>query len=168
MNLFKIAIPVLVASCAAKPRPASIPENLRVPYGQSRLLRAAARGAQIYTCTAKTPGAYEWVLKAPDAELFDGRGEKIGRHFAGPTWQTADGSSVAGEVMERAAAPGAVPLLLLRATSNEGAGTLASVKYIQRLDTTGGVAPAAGCDAEHAGTEARVPYTAKYDFYGSR
>jgi hypothetical protein len=56
----------------------------------------------------------------------------------------------------------------LRAKSNEGAGAFASVKYIQRLDTVGGIAPSAGCDAAHAGAEARVDYSANYDFYGTR
>jgi len=169
MKLAKIAIAILAASCASTPRPASVPDNLRVPQGQTRLLRAAARGAQIYACTAKTGSpVYEWVLKGPDAELFDAHGEKIGRHFAGPTWEIADGSRVVGEVMERSAAPGAIPLLLLRAKSNDGAGMLANVRYIQRLDTAGGVAPQAGCDAEHAGDEARVSYAANYDFYGPR
>jgi hypothetical protein len=145
-----------------------VPENLRVPDGQSLILRMAARGAQVYTCKAKTaePPAYEWVLKAPDAELFDQRGAKVGRHYAGPTWENTDGSRVVGEVMKRSPVQDAIPLLLLRATSNEGAGALRNVKYIQRLDTAGGVAPAAGCDAEHAGTEARVEYSATYDFYG--
>jgi len=47
-----------------------------VPDGQALLLRAAARGAQIYTCKATTaePAAFEWALKAPDAELFDQSG----------------------------------------------------------------------------------------------
>jgi hypothetical protein len=141
-----------------------------VPDGQPLLLRAAARGAQIYTCKAKAaePAAFEWVLRAPDAELFDQNGAKIGRHYAGPTWESADGSRVVGEVMERSPVEGAVPWLLLRAKSNEGVGVLASVKYIQRVDTIGGVAPSAGCDAAHAGVEARVDYSANYDFYGAR
>jgi hypothetical protein len=45
---------------------------------------------------------------------------------------------------------------------------LASTRYVQRLDTVGGVAPAAGCDSAHAGTRARVDYSATYDFYGQR
>ncbi|TMA17265.1 MAG: DUF3455 domain-containing protein [Deltaproteobacteria bacterium] len=170
MTLFRIAIPLLAVSCASvsQPQAAAVPENLRVPPGQTMLLRMVARGAQVYTCQARTgaPAVYEWVLKAPDADLFDVRGEKIGRHFAGPTWESADGSRVVGEVMERSAAPGAVPLLLLRAKSTEGAGALANVKYVQRLDTAGGVAPPVGCDREHAGNEARVLYSANYDFYG--
>ncbi len=69
--------------------------------------------------------------------------------------------------MQRSPAQGAVPWLLLRAKSNEGAGAFASVKYIQRVDTKGGVAPSAGCDAAQAGAEARVDYSANYAFYGA-
>jgi uncharacterized protein DUF3455 len=167
------AIALVLAACASTPRsqPATvIPENIRVPEGQSLLLRAAARGTQIYTCKAKAtePAAFEWALKAPEAELFDQRGARIGRHYAGPTWESADGSRVVGEVMQRSTAPGAVPWLLMRAKSSEGTGTLAGAKYIQRLDTSGGVAPSAGCDATHEGAEARVDYSANYDFYVAR
>jgi hypothetical protein len=172
MSLFRLGFVFMLAACAGTqpPRPAAVPENLRVPDGQPLLLRASARGAQIYTCKAKAtdPAAFEWVLKEPDAELFDQSGAKIGRHYAGPTWESSDGSRVVGEVMQRSPVPGAIPWLLLRAKSNEGAGVLASVKYIQRLDTAFGVAPPAGCDASHAGAEARVDYSANYDFYGGR
>jgi hypothetical protein len=172
MTLSRTAVFLLLASCASapQPRPGAVPENLRVPDGQTVLLHVAAKGAQVYTCKVKTadPAAYEWVLKAPDAELFDQRGAKVGRHYAGPTWESADGSRVVGEVMERSPVQGAIPLLLLRAKSNEGAGVLANVKYIQRLDTASGVAPSGGCDAEHGGTEARVEYSANYDFYGAK
>jgi hypothetical protein len=171
MTIAKLSALLLVAACSsAQPRPAAVPENLRVPGDESLLLRMAARGAQVYTCKPKAEeaSAFEWVLKAPDAELFDQRGAKVGRHYAGPTWESADGSRVVGEAVERSPVQGAIPLLLLRAKSSQGYGALSSVKYIQRLDTTGGVAPSAGCDAEHAGTEARVEYSANYHFYGSR
>jgi hypothetical protein len=172
MSLFRLGIVLMLAACVGTqpPRPAAVPENLRVPEGQPLLLRAAARGAQIYICKAKAtdPAAFEWALKEPDAELFDQSGAKIGRHYAGPTWESADGSRVAGEVMQRSPVQGAVPWLLLRAKSNEGAGVLAGVKYIQRVETIGGVAPPAGCDAAHAGAEARIDYSADYYFYGGR
>jgi Protein of unknown function (DUF3455) len=178
MNPLRAHLPLLgvllaVAACASTPaaRPAAaVPENLRVPEGEPLLLRAAARGAQIYTCKAKAaePAAFEWALKAPDAELFDQAGAKIGRHYIGPTWESADGSRVAGEVLQRSAVPGAVAWLLMRAKSTEGTGTLAGVHYIQRVDTVGGVAPSSGCDAAHADAEARVEYSANYDFYGTR
>jgi hypothetical protein len=172
MSTFRLAIALMLAACASTPRPqpAAVPANLRVPDGHSLLLRAAARGVQIYTCKVKAadPAAFEWVLKAPDAELFDQSGAKIGRHYAGPTWESTDGSRVVGEVMQSSPVQGAVPWLLLRAKSNQGAGTLASVKYIQRVDTAGGGAPSTGCDAAHEGAEARVDYSANYDFYGAR
>ncbi|HTO96669.1 MAG TPA: DUF3455 domain-containing protein, partial [Myxococcales bacterium] len=134
---------LLLAACASAPapKPAAVPENLKVPGGQPFLLRAAARGAQIYLCKPKAndPAAFEWSLKAPDADLFDQAGAKIGRHYAGPTWENADGSRVVGEAVERSPAEGAIPWLLLRARSNEGAGAFSGVKYVQRLDTKGGL-----------------------------
>ena len=172
MSLFRLAIALMLVACASvtKPQRAAVPENLRLPDGQPLLLRVAARGVQIYTCKAKAAdaAAFEWVLKAPEAELFDESGAKIGRHYAGPTWESADGSRVVGEVMQRSPVQGAVPWLLLRAKSNEGTGAFASVKYIQRVDTAGGIAPSAGCDAAHAGAEASVDYSANYHFYGAR
>src|SRR3989442_7419499 len=125
-----LTILLVFAACAATLRPqrAALPEKLRVPEGQPFLLRAAARGAQIYTCKAKPaePAAFEWVLEAPEAELYDQSGAKFGRHYAGPTWESADGSRVVGEVMERSPVQGAVPWLLLRVKSSEGAGLLAN------------------------------------------
>jgi Protein of unknown function (DUF3455) len=170
-KLLQTSVTLMLVACASAPRPQAwpVPENLRVPEGHSLLLRAAARGAQIYTCQPKPadPAAFEWSLKAPEAELFDASGARIGRHYAGPTWESSDGSRVVGEVVQRSPVPAAIPWLLMRAKTTEGAGPLATAKYIQRLDTKGGVAPASGCDAEHAGAEARVEYSADYDFYGS-
>ena len=42
---------------------------------------------------------------------------------------------------------------------------MSHVAYIQRLTTKGGLAPTTGCDAAHAGTTARIDYTATYYFY---
>ena len=73
------------------------------------------------------------------------------------------------EVVERAPSPdpSAVPWLLLRVTSTGASGDFSGAAYIQRLDTTGGLAPTGGCDAERVGAVARVPYTAVYAFYGA-
>ena len=172
MSLLRLASAFMIAACASSPRPqpAAVPESLRVPDVFVVVLARAPRALTISVCKVNTaePPAFEWVLKAPDAELFDQGGARIGRHYAGPTWESADGSRVVGEAVQRSAVQGAIPWLLLRARSNEGAGVFASVKYIQRVDTVGGVAPSAGCDAAHADAEARVDYSANYDFYGAR
>jgi hypothetical protein len=39
---------------------------------------------------------FAWTLLAPEAFLFDRAGRKIGSHYAGPTWETFDGSKVGG------------------------------------------------------------------------
>lgn len=72
---------------------------------------------------------FEWVFKAPEANLFDAKGLQVGTHFAGPSWKAGDGSVVVGEVASRADAPdtGAIPWLLLRAKSKEGTGVLSTV-----------------------------------------
>jgi hypothetical protein len=99
--------------------------------------------------------------------LFDSAGNKIGKHYAGPTWELNDGSKVAGRVVARADAPDhtAIPWLLLDATLNAGTGRLAGVSSIQRVDTTGGTPPSQPCNLEHANAEVKVPYAATYFFY---
>ena len=133
------------------------------------LLKALGQGVQIYACGAKAGdrAQFEWVFKAPEADLMGDKGERIGRHYAGPTWEANDGSKVVGEVQQRADAPrpGAVPWLLLKAKSYQGDGTFKGVTYIQRVNTEGGIAPRDGCDAQHSGAEARVDYKAAYYFY---
>jgi hypothetical protein len=147
----------------------SVPPNLAAPDGQAMVLEVMARGFQIYACqpTPDNPSAFAWTLRAPEAELLNRRGERIGRHFAGPTWEGNDGSQVVGEVRETANSPDpqAIPWLLLQARSNQGTGVFSTVTYVQRLDTVGGRAPATGCDQAQAGQEQRVDYTAAYAFY---
>lgn len=127
---------------------------------------AFAKGVQIYSCKA-AGGSYAWTLKGPDATLSDAKGHAIGKHFAGPSWQAADGSVVVGETLNASPSPdaGAVAWLVLHAKSHSGNGEMANVQYIVRTRTEGGVAPATGCDASHASAEVRVPYSAVYLFF---
>ncbi len=165
-SLFAISSVISVRQYVPPPQ---VPINIRVPDGQTVLLKALGKGVQIYGCKAKPgdPGKFEWSFKAPEADLTNEHGDKIAKHYAGPTWEANDGSKVVGEKKADAPAPrpGAVPWLLLKAKTNEGTGTFARVTYIQRVDTEGGVAPAAGCDQARVNTEARVDYIANYYFY---
>jgi Protein of unknown function (DUF3455) len=150
-----------------------VPVKLMPPKGQVMLFKAKAVGAQIYVCKAKAddPDRSEWELKAPDADLFDERGRRIGRHFAGPTWEALDGSSrVIGALIEKTPAPQGsdIPWLLLKGKAGGDKGRFSKVTYIQRVDTEGGIAPSGGCDKVHHGQEVRVKYKATYIFYGTK
>ena len=109
-------------------------------------------------------------LHAPRANLFDDNGRLIIAHFGGPTWQAIDGSVVVGKAEASSTVDAsAVPWLRLAATSTAAgrAGSqLSQTTYIQRIATTGGLAPpAAECNAGRAGTVTEVPYTADYYFW---
>jgi hypothetical protein len=146
------------------------PSSLSPPAESRLLLRAVAEGVQIYTCAVQGSAAV-WTLKAPEAVLHDATGKQvIGKHFAGPSWQANDGSTVVGEVAARADAPAgdAIPWLLLRARSHSGARQFAEIDFVQRIDTVGGLAPPGGCEPGTQGNEARVPYSATYMFYAAR
>jgi hypothetical protein len=113
-----------------------------------------------------------------------------------PTWQSSfDSSMVWGYKTGAVSSPdpgdpacpnsGAIKCLLLQAIGSvpgpSGLGILTNVTYIQRLYTTGGVAPSTGCsaltdvgtasgdptnsDTALGGNQALVPYTANYYFY---
>jgi hypothetical protein len=128
----------------------------------------AAQGVQIYQCKprASDANAFAWTLTAPEAALSEG-GVTVGRHYAGPTWEsTSDRSSVKGAVRQRQdGGAGNIPWLLLTATPSGSEGRFAGVTSVQRVATRGGVEPPAGCDASSVGNEVRVPYTADYYFY---
>src|SRR5687768_11863922 len=125
-RLSKIAVFILVllvAACASSQPKATVnvPDKLRAGADQSLAMIVPARGVQIYECRAskKQVGVYEWTFVAPEADLFDTRGNRIGRHYAGPHWESADGSRIVGALKERADAPAAsaIPWLLLAAKS---------------------------------------------------
>jgi hypothetical protein len=149
-----------------------VPENLRPPATEVLSLETEATGVQIYECNASkdVPTRFEWVFKAPEADLFDRAGNKIGKHYAGPTWESNDGSKVVGEVKAQDSGPdsGAIPWLLLSAKSNSGTGVFSQIKSIQRVHTVGGKAPTEPCSQAQAGKVTRVSYKARYYFYGDK
>jgi Protein of unknown function (DUF3455) len=164
-------LPLLVAGCASpqKPTPAfNVPDKLKPRANESLAMIVPAKGVQIYECRGKKDqaGVYEWAFVAPEADLFDTGGKKIGKHYAGPHWESTDGSKVAGTVKERADAPqaGAIPWLLLVTKSVGSEGSFSKITSIQRVNTVGGVQPKTACSQSSVGTTARVPYTADYYF----
>jgi hypothetical protein len=158
------------AAASEETAPALTPsaaDALAVPPGQQVNLQVDAKGVQIYVCQADPAGATSWLLQGPEADLFDASGNPAGKHYAGPTWEALDGSKVKGEKLAAATPdPSAVPWLLLKASGHEGAGAFAAVSFIQRKNTSGGLAPSEGCDPSHAGETSRAPYHATYLFFG--
>ena len=155
----------LLAGCSSVPPQAIVvPDNLK-PQGENLAQIVSAKGVQIYECRN---GA--WAFVAPEATLFDQVGKPIGKHYAGPHWEAADGSKVVGAVKARADAEDAasIPWLLLGTKSAGPEGAFSKVTSIQRVNTVGGVAPAAGCSQAAAGTPARINYTADYYFFTTK
>jgi hypothetical protein len=158
-----------------EPPKADPAEAIKPPDGQVVLFKLKAEGVQIYECKVVNPNTprltYQWVLKAPAADLLDDGGKKVGKHGkndAGPWWEDESGK-VIGTLPPMGVAPKekAIPWLLLKAKETEGKGMFAKVAYIQRVDTVGGVAPKQ-CDESYVGTELHVPYKATYVFYGAK
>jgi hypothetical protein len=158
-----------IAQTPASPAP-QIPDSLQVPTDQKLQLRLVARGDQIYLCHAVPgPTGFKWLLKAPEATLSDERQTIVGKHFAGPSWQMGDRSTLVGKLQAKVDAPQAeaIPWLLLKVKAHYVEGIFSSVNWIQRLHTVGGKAPTEGCDRDHREAEVRVPYVADYYFYSN-
>jgi uncharacterized protein DUF3455 len=165
------SLPLLVAACASLQRPTptvNVPDKLKPRANESLAMIVPAKGVQIYECRAKKDqaGVYEWAFVAPEADLFDASGKKIGRHYAGPHWESTDGSKIAGTLKESADAPqaGAIPWLLLITKSVGSQGSFSKITSVQRVNTAGGVVPKTGCSQSTVGTTARIAYTADYYF----
>jgi hypothetical protein len=140
--------------------------TLAAPSGHRLAFLLNASGVKIYVCQAAA-GGFAWTFKAPQAALVDRHAHVLAKHYAGPTWESVpDGSKVVAEkIREFTDDPRSIPALLLKANAHEGEGRMSSVSYIQRLETSGGVSPADGCDAQHVSAVARVAYAATYYFY---
>jgi hypothetical protein len=140
---------------------AQLPEAIAAP-GETVVATIHAQGAQIYECKADAVGKLVWQFREPIATLLVD-GKTVGRHYAGPSWELADGSAVVGKVSARApgATPKDIPLLKLEAISHRGTGQLSGVTTIQRLNTKGGVAEG---PCESAGAFLSVPYSADYAY----
>jgi hypothetical protein len=160
---------------SAEPAPPEVPPTL-VPQGVNKVFLVGHtddKSFQIYKCTATG-----WVLDRPSATLLGDNGKVVATHFAGPlgasqpTWQATDGSTVVGKREAAADAPPgpapAIPWLLLSAASTAAGhdgDRLVATTFIQRVNTTGGVAPTTGCSSSTVGAEQKVLYTAVYYFW---
>jgi hypothetical protein len=152
---------------------APIPSEIAPPPDQRLELVLVATGVQIYRCDPKKdqPGQLEWVLQAPEAQLRSTAGGRVGRHYAGPTWEAEDGSRIVGTVQSRVDAPPlekAIPWLRLSARSTGAPGVLSKVTTVLRVATKGGLPPGPKCAEQDQGRIVRIDYGADYNFYVAR
>ena len=170
LALFALSALAWPAAAAIAP-PAGISSSITASADEEPAFTLRGEGVQIFECKplASDPDRFAWVFTGPEATLYDS-GRAVGRHGADLMWEaTGDRSSVTGTIRSRQdGGANNLPWLLLRAQPSGETGTFAKVTSIQRVNTAGGVAPAAGCDAAHAGAEARVAFTADYYFYKRR
>jgi Protein of unknown function (DUF3455) len=181
--------PAMAQTVAGEP---DVPTDLEVPAGHVLFAQGYAVGTQNYMCLPASGGGVAWKGFAPQATLYVtmlGLQAQLATHFlsanpeedglARPTWQhSVDSSKVWGKVSKivtdpNYVEPGAVPWLLLEAAGKEtgpdGGSFFTQTAYIQRINTSGGVAPATGCtQAGNIGALALVPYTTDYFFYKAR
>jgi hypothetical protein len=159
----------LAAQYSTQPEQEEIPPPLQPPVNEKLILRLHGTGDQIYSCKSEG-GLFNWTLKAPDAQLSDSKGQPFGKHFAGPTWQSNDGTRVTGKLAATVDSSDAdsIPWLLIKVVSHTGNGILSRTTSIQRIHAQGGKAPSDGCDSDHVDQEVRVPYSADYLFYAPK
>jgi len=161
-----------------------VPAEIRVPAGYVPFLTGHAAGTQGYVCVAVN-GVYGWAPFGPQATVFDADGQQLLTHFLSPmpydqrpspTWQhSRDTSAVWGLPIASSSdpafvAPDAIPWLLVEAfvvgDGPTGGTRLVITRYIQRVNTAGGLAPSDGCVTPgELKKRALVPYEADYVFY---
>ena len=169
--------------------PPPVPANLKVAAGSKAFLVGHAKGTQNYVCLP-SGARFAWSLFTPEATLFSEEFKQLTTHFFSvnpnpadngairATWQhSRDTSAVWAKVAPDGSStdpafvrPGAVAWLLLDVVGTQegpsGGDTLTVTTQVQRLNTSGGVAPKKGCSqSTDVGRRAFVPYTADYFFY---
>lgn len=119
--LMGLAIFSVSAQAQKETRP-TVPDAIQPPQDEQIVLKAHGSGVQIYSCQGDGSGKFSWALKAPQANLMDGKGKAIGEHSAGPTWKLTDGSEVSGKAAAHADSPDAqsIPWLLINAAGHSG------------------------------------------------
>ncbi|UWU79991.1 DUF3455 domain-containing protein [Bradyrhizobium huanghuaihaiense] len=160
-TLKSLAFAVLALTSTTALAADPLPDAIAAP-GETVVLSVHAEGAQVYECKAAADGKLAWAFREPVATLLS-EGKTVGRHYAGPNWELADGSAVVGKAIGNA--PGAtaadIPWLKLEVASRRGSGTLTPVTTVQRINTHGGKLDGA-CDK--AGEFKSAPYSADYVF----
>jgi hypothetical protein len=136
--------------------------SITVEEGNKLLFHVYAKGVQIYQWNGAA-----WSFVGPEATLYaeENYFGEVGTHGFGPNWTSKSGSRVKAARVAGTGCrpdPNAIEWLLLKMTETSGSGIFTKVTYIQRTNTTGGMAPT---EAGALNEVREVPYTAEYYFY---
>ncbi len=161
---YAMALTLWNVSPAQRPLSVELPEQcsqIQIPEGNSLAYHVYALGVQEYSWNGTS-----WIQGGVLANLYSDPGYqgKVGTHHGGPTWISNSGGLVTGErEYDCSPDPNSIPWLRLRADEVDGVGMFSDTTFIQRLNTSGGKAPAN--PGEYDGQPVTVPYTAEYLFY---
>lgn len=139
--------------------------SIKIDEGHKVAFHVYAKGVQIYKWNALTQA---WDFVGPVAGLFAEENffGEVGSHYMGPTWESKSGSKVEGRRVLGTGCqpdPTAIAWLKLSKYRTEGSGIFSTVTFIQRVNTTGGLAPSV--PGTEDGEIKEVAYTAEYYFY---
>jgi hypothetical protein len=173
--------------------PPQVPDDLKVEPGFVPFLVGNADGTQNYVCKPSGTG-FAYVLFTPEATLFNGHDKQLITHYFSPnpqeantdpkvdgnlmiraTWQHLDTSTIWAKVHQQPNGvaivdPDSIAWLLLDVVGElngpNGGATLQPAKFVQRVNTSGGLPPKTGCaSSADVGKEAFVHYNADYFFW---
>ena len=156
----------LTGQTAQNPLPNS---ELKDPDGQKVQFKfqTLPSSVQVYTCR-QTNAVFTWSGPDPDAILINNDKTLTVHHYKGPTWEATDGSLVRsdGKLAKHFLPNNKDAVHWLELPAQGATQQFANVKVIHRIDTSGGLPPSdKPCDAQHAGDQERVHYSATYLFY---
>jgi hypothetical protein len=160
----------LLLICCAAPALAAPPDaNEPVPPpGLALLVKAQARGVQIYECHRTGPGTFAWLWMGPEATLYNEHGAYLGTHFSDAAarlaWQWGDSSQLVAPRPAQAAQADA----WYGRVSAPAQGLLSQVRTVHQQVTQGSRLRDTACSADAAGRELRLPFEAWFRFYDAR
>lgn len=136
--------------------------SIAAPEGHKLAFHVYAKGVQIYKWNG-----FMWSFVGPEATMYaeENYFGEVGIHGFGPHWTSKSGSRVkADRVLNTGCRPdpNAIEWILLKMKETSGSGIFGRVSYIQRTNTTGGMAPV---EAGMLNEVREIPYTAEYYFY---
>lgn len=159
-----VALAISNVSPAQRPPSVELPaqcSQIQVPEGNSLAYHVYGLGVQEYSWNGTS-----WVEGGLLANLYSDSNYqgKVGTHHGGPTWISNSGGLVVGEKeYECSPDPNSVTWVRFRADEVDGVGMFSDTTFIQRVNTSGGQAPAN--PGTYDGEPVSVPYTAEYFFY---